>query len=465
MKQRKKKLIFIYGSILLELLATLNAIAFNLPQSLESVETVKDTVGLQNKQTDTVNAKVVIQSGSNQLEISPASNFNNSLLIEPINRIQSEGIATSFYLKDAHDWAFYTNGQKRFSIGGFGSIFTSRPLLINSNQNDNFSALRVNGITRIDSALLIKAESDDLSFISFERNIKSVYDGEDDGLSAYTSIPIGWSKDFENHVPVFRMRHPNNVSSGIGNTSILRDFMILPYQYGFAMEFNGVVETWVGEWSIHRNDFYKDTEGNGNGYGAVMWVGNDQDAGGIRITARDNTHTGGNVVYGEISVERFGSGASANGDFRLRLPTTQNNFQFVYGGRGSNNVISKIKNDGLVIPKTSSIVNVGAAEAGQIVFDSNEKSFKGYSGTEWSKLSSSPSKEGSYTTSSNGFSPVYAIPHTLQVTPAYYNVLAASPAASGISHVTADNNFLYVYYKILPVQGTNNLSWMWKASK
>jgi hypothetical protein len=64
----------------------------------------------------------------------------------------------------------------------------------------------------------------------------------------------------------------------------------------------------------------------------VGWVvGDDNDVGGVRATARNNLSQGGNLQYGELSVERFDT--SPLGDFRFRLPSTNNEFQFVYGGR------------------------------------------------------------------------------------------------------------------------------------
>ena len=413
---------------------------------------------------DPSDPKVIIGKDSSRLEITPLSSFNNGLLIQPVNNSNGTGIPTAFYSKDTSSWSFYTKGEKRLSVDGAGYINSSAPLLINFNGTDKNSALRVNGQARVDSIFYLQAAEDSLSFISFNRKVKSVYTDPDDKISPYTSTPTAWALSFANNLPVFRIRHPNNVSSGVGNTSILRDFLIVPYQYGFAIEFNGVVECWAGEWSFHRHDFYKDTEGNGDGYGAVMWVGDDQDGGGIRFTARNNTHKGGNVVYGEMSVEKFGLGTMSDGDMRFRLPSNQDEFQFVYGGRGSKNIVARVSDKGFFLPAVSSSAAITAPEKGQVYFDSTAAEFKGYDGNEWVSLSNKLIT-GSTVLSSDGTRTFYQIPHGLGATPSYFNVIATSNEAGSIKYVIADATNISVYYSTAPAAGTNNLSWNWEIKK
>jgi hypothetical protein len=404
--------------------------------------------------------KVIISGQNNNLEISPLSSINQGVLIEPYNPATNRGISTGFYIRDSASWNFYTNAQKRLSVGGNGVISSTCPLLINTEINDYSSALRVNGVIKSDTAFYIQAVADSLSFISMHRNIKNEYEEVDDKVSPYTSTPTAWA--LNTNIPVFRIRHPVDIlNHPETNTSIARDFLILPYQYGMAIEYNGIVEAWVGEWSIHKGVRYFDIEGKGNGWGGVLWVGDDIDGGGLRITARDNRSLGGNVNYAELSAEKF-SGLP-NGDLRLRLPSALNHFQFVYGERGSNNVIAKMKNDGLVIPRIPALLTAQQPEAGQIVFDSTEMQFMGYNGSVWINLSDN--NAGSYNRSSNGIDIVYTIPHNLGVIPYYFNVLATSPASAGFSYVTADIDFLYVNYETPPPAGANTLSWNWSARK
>ena len=412
-----------------------------------------------------LDSKVIISTiGDNSLEICPLSSLNNGLLIEPVNRTNNTSIPTAFYLKDsASSWSFYTNSKQRLAINGNGNIITSTPLLINNAISDGVAALRVNGQARIDSTFFLQAASDN-SLISLTRSVKNVFDNINDSISPFTSIPTAWAVKFNNQIPVFRIRHPNNVSSSISpNLSIQKDFKILPYEYGMAIEYNGVVECWVGEWSIHRGGFYNDPEGRGNGWGAVLWVGDDQDLGGVRATARNNTLTGGNVNYGELSVERF-AGDAANGDFRFRLPSTQNQFHFVYGGRGSTNIVAKISDKGFFLPVVSSVGTITVPEKGQIYFDSTNAEFSGYDGSQWINISNKIIT-GTAIKSSTGAGLVYTIAHGLANMPSYYNVQATSSAAANISYITADATNISVHYTVPPPTGTNNLSWNWQIKK
>lgn len=408
----------------------------------------------------TPDPKVMISDGDNALEITPLHSLYNGVLIEPINRNTNKGLSTSFYLSDSSFWSFYTNSSLRLTINGDGNIVTHTPLFINNAIQDKISALRVNGIAKIDSALYIPGDTS--SFISINSRVKSVHTDIDDSISPYTFLPVDWAGG--KNIPVFRLRHPNNVANQVNNhISTARDFMILPYQYGMAIEFNGVVECWVGEWSIHRGNYYYDVEGKGNGWGGVQWVGDDLDLGGVRTTARNNFSDGGNVAYGEISVEKFTGGP--NGDLRLRLPSNNNSFHFVYGERGSENIIAKISDKGFFIPKIKSLDSISSPEKAQLSFDTSDNFLKLYNGNEWINLSGNNLISGSEKISSNGVNFVYSIPHGLGVIPSYFNVTAVSEDAADISYVTADAISIHIHYKSPPLIGLNNLSWNWLIKK
>jgi hypothetical protein len=443
--------------------------------NLESESLVKEIAIFPQSNSDTItfpaintitaiDNKVIIASAHNAIEISPLSSFNNGLLIEPINRLENKGISTSFFLKDNTSWSFYTNAERRLLIEGNGSVSIGTKLLINRAIDDYSSALRVNGTARFDSGIILKADSDSNSFISFNRNVKNALTSPDDGVSPFTSTPTNWAVN--QNVPVFRIRHPNNISNQPNiNTSLQRDFMILPYQFGTAIEYNGVVECWVGEWSIHKGLSYFDTEGKGNGWGGVLWVGDDLDLGGIRATARNNTVAPltGNVAYGELSVEKF-SGLP-NGDFRLRLPSIRNEFQFVYGERGSENIIAKMNNNGFIIPKVQTVYAIPAPQKAQISFDSSDNQFKGYDGGKWINLSGDILKTGSSISSGNSNGTVFLFPHGLGSKPTFFTAQATSSAAANISYVTADETNIIVHYSLPPVAGIANLSWNWIVKK
>jgi hypothetical protein len=164
-------------------------------------------------------------------------------------------------------------------------------------------------------------------------------------LSEWTS-KIGYQ-----NLPTVRIRHPLNTSGvSSGNVSIDRDFSIVPYQYGMAIDYNGVVECWVGEFSIHKGLYYNiDVEGNGGtGWGGILWVGDDFDNGGIRATARNAS----NAFYSEISSETFGG--DSHGPLRLRVAGIDDKFEFVSGKRGSNNSFLS-----LMKSQDTAIINAG----------------------------------------------------------------------------------------------------------
>lgn len=238
--------------------------------------------------------------------------------------------------------------------------------------------LQVIGNVKIDTSLQV---GNDTSFVSLNQKFRNANEPYD-SVSPFTTTPTAWAKG--GNISGLRIRHPNIVAGHRlhNNPSVLRDFMIMPYQYGMAIEYNGVVECWVGEWSIHRGLAYGDTEGNNDGWGGVLWVGDDQDEGGLRATSRNNYLTGGSLLYSEISSEKFAGGN--HGDLRLRLPDTTNSFQFVYGKRGSMNIVSEIGVKGIVLPSGNLPVN---PKKGTIFFDDTDNKFKGFDGTSWKILS------------------------------------------------------------------------------
>jgi len=226
-----------------------------------------------------------------------------------------------------------------------------------------------------------------------------------DGNEIQTALPTSWANGSK--IPVFRIRHPINIMGNPYNRkpafkglsvdnkkfldkfynrkSIFQDYKIMPYQYGMAVEYNGVLENWVGEFSIHRGFDYYDMGDGGDGWGAVFWVGDDYDTGGLRMTARNNKLTGGSIKFTEISSELF-VGASA-GNLRLRVVDTTDRFDFLWGGRGSNNVFSFISQTGIKFPTVSNVSLINSPIKGLTVFDDADSTMKVFTGSNWGDLS------------------------------------------------------------------------------
>lgn len=156
------------------------------------------------------------------------------------------------------------------------------------------------------------------------------------------------------NIPLIRVRHPLNVTGiDLGNESLSRDFSIVPYQYGMAIDYNGVVECWVGEWSIHKGNTYRtDVERNNNfGWGGVLWVGDDLDLGGVRATSRN----GSDAFYSEVSSEKFSD--ESHGNLRLRVVNDSDKVSIVHGKRGSKNVSLDIEKTGDTTSLSAGAIN------------------------------------------------------------------------------------------------------------
>jgi hypothetical protein len=74
-----------------------------------------------------------------------------------------------------------------------------------------------------------------------------------------------------------------------------KDFLIVPYNYGMAVEYNGVLEFYNQDFSVHKWV-------NGN-QGAYFWVGDETDSGGLFVTAHDSGNSATSYVL--LSADKF----------------------------------------------------------------------------------------------------------------------------------------------------------------
>jgi hypothetical protein len=119
--------------------------------------------------------------------------------------------------------------------------------------------------TQTITAAQIKAQTTSPGFTALEK------DGTD-SVFTHTSKPTdAWRQGLD----LMRFRLHRNSPDGGGGT----DFLITPYEFGTAVEYGGVEEHWVDEFSVHKSP-------NKGNRGAVFWVGDDLDHGGAKITAR-----------------------------------------------------------------------------------------------------------------------------------------------------------------------------------
>ena len=157
--------------------------------------------------------------------------------------------------------------------------------------------------------------------------------------------PDSWIERLNNSkpIPYIRFRHPLNVTGlGFATESEKKDFIIAPYEYGILMRYSGVFEADVSQFSIHvgTQSAPLDLEMNGRqGHGAVLWVGDDKDLGGLRATSRNKD----SVFYSEISSEVFDG--TSHGPLRFRIIDSTDRVEFVQGGRGYNRPFARLSND------------------------------------------------------------------------------------------------------------------------
>lgn len=104
-----------------------------------------------------------------------------------------------------------------------------------------------------------------------------------------------------------------------------RHFQIIPYEYGMAIDYPGVVECWVATWSIHNKLI------GGMSGGANLFVGDDLDWGGIHATAR--ALNSGSTLYCDIISEKFDTTSHGPIYFTVRNPT--DSFIFRTGAAGA----------------------------------------------------------------------------------------------------------------------------------
>lgn len=129
----------------------------------------------------------------------------------------------------------------------------------------------------------------------------------------------------------FRLAHPDD-PRGLrpGHVEGPVDFFIVPYNAGVAIDFHGIVECWVEEWSIHNNN----RQGNPAGDEARLWVGNNLDTGAILLTAHcDGEDTDPRNRWVRLVSRNF-AGDEGNGSMQFVLVDDEDDFLFMTGDTG-----------------------------------------------------------------------------------------------------------------------------------
>ena len=130
-------------------------------------------------------------------------------------------------------------------------------------------------------------------------------------------------------------------------------FLVTPYEFGMAIEYNGLVECWVDEWSIHNNN-----QGGGDS-GASLWVGNHHDTGGLHVTAS----SGVGQAFGRLTTELFSGENGGDLQFVLR-DEDANQFSFLVGAAEAETERVRIDGFGNIRSRYASAEEVWIGAAG-----------------------------------------------------------------------------------------------------
>lgn len=116
------------------------------------------------------------------------------------------------------------------------------------------------------------------------------------------------------------------LSSAVPGPGGSKNLIIAPYLYGMALEYAGVFEAWVDDFSVHTNQQYQ-----GQGVPARFWVGDENDLGGLFVTAMNNG--GGPNSYVTLAADRFTH--QSHGTMQFQVRDQEDGYKFQWGPRGS----------------------------------------------------------------------------------------------------------------------------------
>lgn len=116
-----------------------------------------------------------------------------------------------------------------------------------------------------------------------------------------------------------------------------RHLLLVPYAFGMAVEYAGVIEVWSQELSVHNN-----SQG-GNDDSAKLWVGNHTDTGGVAISASDRP---GSPKFAQFAAQTFSEGP--HGDIRFVVREPNGRFDFRVGPPDGEQAVAAVTAEGTV---------------------------------------------------------------------------------------------------------------------
>ena len=187
------------------------------------------------------------------------------------------------------------------------------------------------------------AESNRFSPASANSGVLAIEQEGTNGIRAYSALSNWYSE------PPMRLR----LSRSSPDPDGAKHFLIVPYQYGLAMEYPGNIEVWSAAFSLHNHTQAVDS-------GARLWVGNDLDTGGLFMTARLKN----GERWAEIVPQLFNRRSGGNLKFGVR--DADDEFEFRSGSEGNERTVLRINAGGDLDARADSdaAVRVGSAGPG-----------------------------------------------------------------------------------------------------
>lgn len=138
-----------------------------------------------------------------------------------------------------------------------------------------------------------------------------------------------------------------------------KDFLIVPYMWGMAMEYRGTIEAWSRNFSVHANNLLDPV---GLKQGAQFWVGDQYDTGGLWVTANQTSPSDIGTVT--IGADKFNHTSHGSLNFLTRNQTDA--FRFLNGPWG----LEKLQARLFTTVSTSNFDVDSGAMAGTMLADS-----------------------------------------------------------------------------------------------
>lgn len=141
-----------------------------------------------------------------------------------------------------------------------------------------------------------------------------------------------------------------------------KNFFIIPYYYGMAIEYPGVVEVWSTDFSVHTNN------GKSGNASAHLWVGDELDLGGLYATANYPSGAGpnGNVT---IAADRF-VGHTSHGKMYFTVRNPDDAFVFNWGPYQQESPYAAIKRVNSGVQNQTNVESYSGTVIGAMVTDS-----------------------------------------------------------------------------------------------